>query len=244
MMWRTIAVLSTVWCVLVIAPALIAARLFDIATGAANTGWVIGLWIGGYLAQFGVFLVMSKRAPRGTTPGWFVAAIVPWLADWTAPVSLGWLALSAAIVVGYVIWLCWAVYLVDRLRSDGVRGTGVVLEVIRPMFNVVVHDVHVRRALGLRVERCDGAPAYEARLAGTFALGEIPEPGDRVAVLIDPARPQHLELVDAEPVQRAAADLDLAPHIADQLRRLVTMRDRGDITDSEFTAAKNRLLGA
>jgi hypothetical protein len=243
-MWRTIAARSALWCVLIIAPALIAARLLaDSAPGTARA-WVLGVWVVGYLAQFVVFLAISRRSPRPVLLGWFVASMVPWAADWTAPVSLWWLVLWATVVIAYAAWLVARVSWVDRMRDGGLRGTGVVLEVIRPTFNVVATKDSSRRVLRLRVESMDGSAAYEARLTGTFTLGEIPEPDDRVAVRIDAARRDHIELIEDEPLQRAAPEpADLDPEIADRLRMLTTMRDRGDLTDSEFATARNRLLG-
>ncbi len=242
-MWRTIAALSALWCVLIVVPALIAARVLAQSAPGTVKAWVLGSWIVGYVAQFVVFLAISRRSPRSVLLGWFVASIVPWAADWTAPVSLWWLVLWAAVAIGYATWLVVQVSRVDRLRAGGQRGTGVVLAVIRPTFNVVATKDSSRRVLRLRVESADGSAAYEARLTATFTLGEIPEPDDRVAVRIDPARPDHIELIEDEPLQRACpppADLD--PEVADQLRKLTTMRDRGDLTDAEFATARKRLL--
>jgi hypothetical protein len=132
---------------------------------------------------------------------------------------------------------------VDRVRVEGHRNDAVIVEVIRPLLNVVVNKVYVRRTLRLRVEPLNGTPSYEASAKAAFLLGEVPEPGDRLVVLMDPEKPEHIEIIDDEPIRRATPDdTDLDPEIAEQLRRLVTMRDRGDLTDTEFSAAKRRLL--
>lgn len=242
-MWRTVAALSALWWVLLIAPALITRLLLALSTSTPIKGWVLGVWIVGYVAQLLVFMAISRRAPRGTAPGWFVASVVPWIADWTAPASLWGPFICAVIVIAYVAWLTMLVREVDRVRVEGRRSDAVIVEVIRPMLNVVVNKVYVRRTLRLRVEPSYGTTAYEASTKAMFLLGEVPEPGDRLVVLIDPERPEHIELVDDEPIRRAAPDAtDLDPETAEQLRRLVTMRDRGDLTDAEFTAAKERLL--
>lgn len=242
-MWRGIAVLSALWCVLVVAPALIGAHLLAEASQVSQKGWALGVWVGGYVIQFVVFLQISRRAPRPVALGWLIASTVPWAADWTAPLS-GWaVPVCAAIVAAYAVWLTVAVKRVDRLRGAGVRAWAVVLDVVRPALNVVVTKDSARRAMRVRVEPASGASPYDARITGTFTLGEVPEPGDRLAVLVDPADPQHIEAVPDEPIVRGTpVPDDLDAEAAESLRRLVTMRDRGDITDAEFSAAKKRLL--
>ena len=243
MMSRTIAALAALWLVLIIVPALVAARLLPVAGDTAHKGWAVGIWIAGYVAQFLVFRAMSRRSPRPVGLGWVVASTLPWLADWTAPISRWAVALCGAIVIAYAAWLVFAVYRVDRLRRGGVRGSAVIVEVIRPMLNVVVNKDSARRALRVSVEGADGTAAYQARLTGTFSLGDIPEAGDRLAVLIDPADHRHVEPIPGEPIERAApVPEDLDADVAAQLHKLATMRDRGDLTAAEFATAKKRLL--
>lgn len=242
-MWRTVAALAALWWILIVAPALVATRLLGHAGAASAKGWVLGVWLAGYVLQFVVFLMMSRRAPRPAVLGWVIAATVPWAADWTAPLSLWWLLLWTVVVVGYAVWLVADVSQVDRLRSAGEPGSGVVLEVIRPTFNVVVNKDASRRVLRVRVERPDGTASYETRVTATFTLGELPEADDRVALRIDPTRPSHIELIEDEPIVRAAPQpADLAPDVAERLKTLKTMRDRGDLTDTEFATARRRLL--
>ncbi len=133
-------------------------------------------------------------------------------------------------------------YRLDVLRRDGVEARGRVLEIIRPGLNAVVDRDHARRTLRIEAHRSDGIPAYEARVTATFALGEIPEPGDSVVIRIDPNHPQRVELIENEPVIPRTVDLEVDPKTADKLRLLKTMRDRGDITEAEYTAAKDKLL--
>ncbi|BBY60801.1 hypothetical protein MSAR_39370 [Mycolicibacterium sarraceniae] len=242
-MWRTIATLSLLWCVLIVVPALIGSLMLDHVGSAASTGRVLGVWLVGYVAQFVVFLMISRRSPRPVLMGWFIASLVPWAADWTAPLSLWWLALWTALIAGYGVWLIGRVAELDQLRRDGVRGIGVVLEVIRPIFNVVVNKDAGRRVLRLSIELPSGTASYEARLTGTFILGEVPESEDRVAVRVDPHRPDRIELIEDEPILRAAPQpSDLEPEIAERLHTLKIMRDRGDLTDAEFATARERLL--
>ncbi|MBV8713466.1 MAG: hypothetical protein JOZ65_00210 [Chloroflexi bacterium] len=37
-----------------------------------------------------------------------------------------------------------------------------------------------------------GVPAYEAVLDGLYMLGNLPSPGDRIALPVDPKKPQHI----------------------------------------------------
>lgn len=242
-MWRRIAALSALWWVLIVVPALVAARMLDAAGATAGKGWVLGVWLGGYVAQFVAFLAISRRSPRPAVLGWVIASTVPWAADWTTPLSAWWLLAWTAVVVGYAVWLVAGVSRVDLLRSAGVPATGVVLEVIKPTFNVVVNKDASRRILRLRVERPDGTTPYEASVTATFTLGELPEADDRVAVRVDPTRPDHIELIEDEPIVRAAPQPeDLPAEVAERLQTLKTMRDRGDLTDAEFATARKRLL--
>lgn len=242
-MWRTIATLSALWCALIVAPAVIGAGMLDHVGSSAASGRLLAVWLVGYVAQFLVFLMISRRSPRPVLLGWFISSMVPWAADWTAPLSLWWLVLWIVVVMGYGTWLASRVAQVDRLRRDGLRGTGVVLEVIRPVFNVVVNKDAGRRVLRLSIERADGSPPYETRVTGTFILGEVPEAEDRVPVRIDPDQPDHIELIEDEPILRAAPQpTDLEPEVAERLRTLKTMRDRGDLTDAEFATARKRLF--
>ncbi|HXY66003.1 MAG TPA: hypothetical protein VEI45_17000 [Mycobacterium sp.] len=193
MRWRTVAVLSALWCVLVIAPAAVTTSLFKISIDTSISGAVIGAWVVEYLLQFAVFFIIARKSPHDPLLGWFLASIMPFAADWSAPVSWWALVICAAIVVGYASWLTWSVYRFDRLTRDGVRARAVVIEVKRPLFNMVINNAYIRRTLRLRIERPDGAAPYETTIKGTFMFGDISAPGAKPWVMIDPQRPQHVE---------------------------------------------------
>jgi hypothetical protein len=199
-----------------------------------------------------VFFVIGRKSPHYPMLGWFLASIMPFAADWSAPASWWALVLCAAIVIGYATWLTRSVYEFDRLSRDGVRAKGVVIEVKRPLFNTVINNAYIRRTLRLRLERPDGTPAYEATIKGTFMFGEIPAPGARLSVLIDPLRPQHVEFASTAATsstnqprvtRTAGRPQGLAPDVTAQLGKLTAMHRSGDLTDAEFAAAKQRLLG-
>jgi hypothetical protein len=123
--------------------------------------------------------------------------------------------------------------------------------------NVVINNVYIRRRLRLRIQRQDGSPAYEGILKGLFMLGEIPSVGDRLALRIDPANPQHFDYdkdstanAISHAASAAASDSGISAitsesrrqNLADELARLADLHKRGALTDSEFAAAKKKLL--
>jgi hypothetical protein len=80
-------------------------------------------------------------------------------------------------------------------------------------------------------------------------LGEIPSPGDRLALLVDPAKPQRFDYdkaSDSSPAARvqsaAAASAADQGNFVEDLEQLTRLHDRGAITDAEFAAAKKKLL--
>lgn len=240
--------LSALWCVLVIAPAAVATSLFKISIDTSIGGPVIGVWVVGYLLALAVFFVIGQKSPHYPMLGWFLASIMPFAADWSAPASWWALVICAAIVVAYATWLTRSVYEFDRLSRDGVGAKGVVIEVKRPLFNTVINNAYIRRTLRLRIERPDGAAPYGAIIKGTFTFGEIPVPGAKLSVMVDPLRPQHVEFASKTATlgttqPRAIARSQTAPDVTEQLGKLSAMHRRGDLTDTEFAAAKDRLLG-
>lgn len=100
---RTAALLLALWCVLAIGPALVIALFFDMNT-ADPSGYVLLVWIIGYLLQFAVFAVLAVKTARTSFVGWLIASLVPWSANWLAPMSPWWLLACAAILVGYSWW--------------------------------------------------------------------------------------------------------------------------------------------
>src|SRR5579864_5269957 len=137
----------------------------------------------------------------------------------------------------------------ESLLQQGIRATGVVLAVLQPRMNVVINNVYIRRQVRLRIEREDGAPAYEGMLKGLFMLGEIPSVGDKIPLLVDRTKPQRFEYAKKEETpapptlaRPTAASATGRANIGDQLEKLADLHERGAITDSEFDAAKKKLL--
>jgi hypothetical protein len=86
-------------------------------------------------------------------------------------------------------------------------------------------------------------------------LGEMPSVGDRLTLRVDPANPQHFDYDkdSTETAQAASAGVsdfgegrlsDEHSHerLSDELARLADLHKRGALTDSEFAAAKKKLL--
>ena len=87
-------------------------------------------------------------------------------------------------------------------------------------------------------------------------LGEIPSVGDRLTLRVDPANPQHFDF-DKASTETATAQAASASsrfehfcvrsesrrqNLADELAGLADLHKRGALTDSEFAAAKKKLL--
>jgi hypothetical protein len=258
---RTVAGLLALWCVLVVAPAFLVVALFTNSDpDDPITGWIFLIWIVGYLLQLGVFMAVSRKSTGNAVLGWLIASLAPWAADWSAPVAW-WGPVIVLVIVGtYAAWFYSTLTRSADLQEHGIPATGTVLEVKKPIMNMIINSVYIRRTMRLRIERSDGTPPYEAKYSGTFMLGEIPSQGDVFNLRVDPKDPNHFETTDGAQSTPsystgAASWSPPAPPsppetwnasdagIDDQLQHLADMHGRGDLTDAEFASAKARLLG-
>lgn len=249
---RKLYSLLIAWCVLLLAPG-----TFEAFGNVTLNGTLAAVWIVGYLAQFGVFMWIMNLVGEQKVLWWFIASLLPWAVDWTVP-SSPWLLLPwAAVAIAVAAWIGRFSSRAQALQQRGIRATGVVLEVFKPWMNVVINNVYIRRRLRLRIQRQDGSPPYEGILKGLFMLGEIPSVGDRIALRVDPANPQYFDYdkasTDAATAQAAsaavsdsgisaAASESRRQNLADELARLAELHKQGALTDSEFAAAKKKLL--
>jgi len=213
---RLIALLLAAWCALMIVPAIVISAVAPITFDSEPPGWIFGAWIGTYL--------------------------VLWLADWSAPVSKWGLLGCTAVVVGFSLWFYPSLSRRNSLQRGGIPARGVVLEVEKPWMNVVINNIYIKRTLRLRIERADGVAPYEAKFKGTFMLGQIPGVGSRLALRVDPANPRHFEAVSEDSEYSAPEPEPSERTITDQLQRLAELHRRGDLSDAEFAAAKQRIL--
>jgi putative oligomerization/nucleic acid binding protein len=236
------------WCLLVLAPGFVALGIPATITRNSVPGSLIILWLVGYLAQFGIFMWMMNIVGKQKIVWWFMASLLPWAVDWTPSVSPWFILLWLPITVATALWIAQVARRTELLQQHGIRAIGVVLEVFKPWMNVVVNNVYIRRKMRIRIEREDGMPAYEAILKGLFMLGEVPSPGDRIRLLVDPANPQRFEYenetvpASAPLAQAASASVTDRANIADELEKLANLHERGVLTASEFEAAKKKLL--
>jgi hypothetical protein len=245
---RKINSLLIAWCVLLLAPG-----IFEAFGNVTLNGTLAAVWIVGYLAQFGVFLWIMNLVGEQKVIWWFIASLLPWAVDWTVPSSTWLLLLWAAVAIAVAVWIGRFSSRARALQQRGIRATGVVLEVFKPWMNVVINNVYIRRRLRLRIQRQDGTPAYEGILKGLFMLGEIPSVGDRLSLRVDPANPQHFDYDEASTATATAQAASAAAsdsgdsrlsdsRLSDELARLADLHKRGALTDSEFAAAKKKLL--
>jgi hypothetical protein len=249
---RKLYSLLTVWCVLLLAPG-----LFEAIGNVTLNGTLAAVWVVGYLAQFCIFMWIMNLVGDQKVLWWFIASLLPWAIDWSVPSSAWLLLLWAAVAVAAAVWIGRFAQGAKSLQQQGIRATGTVLEVLKPWMNVVMNNVYIRRRLRLRIQRQDGTPAYEGILKGFFMLGEIPSVGDRLTLRVDPANPQHFDYdkastatVTAQAATAAASDFGISDvasesrrqNLAGELSRLADLHQRGALTDSEFAAAKKKLL--
>src|SRR5579872_1194794 len=250
MKMRHLYTLLVVWCALVIVPGmLVALGMFGRIDMNSNLpGIVILPWILGYLAQFAVFMWIMNIAGEQKVLWWFAASLLPWAVDWTLPVSPLFMLLWIPVMVAVAAWIALVARRAESLQQQGIRATGVVLEVLKPWMNVVINNVYIKRKVRLRIERVDGVPAYEGILNGLFMLGEIPSEGDKLPLIVDPTKPQRFEYdqdassANAAPRHSTASFARDRESIADELAKLAELHERGALTESEFEAAKKKLL--
>src|SRR5579872_4997987 len=247
---RQLYALLAAWCVFLLAPGiLVESGMFGRIDMHSNiSGMVALLWIVGYLLQFGVFLWIMNIASKQKMLWWFLASLLPWAVDWTLPVSPWLVVVWVPITIAVAYWIAFICRDEEWLRKNGIRATGIVLEVFKPWMNVVINNVYIKRKVRLRIERVDGVPAYEGILNGLFMLGEIPSEGDKLPLIVDPTKPQRFEYdqdassANAAPRHSTASFARDRESIADELAKLAELHERGALTESEFEAAKKKLL--
>jgi hypothetical protein len=241
-------VLLVLWLVLLVAPA--ALELlgtfghFDLNSSIA--GEIIAIWVVGYLAKFGIFMWISRIVDPGFV-AWFAASGLPWALDWTTPVSPLFTILWVAIAIGVALWIASIARRDESLRERGVHAFGVVLQVYQPFMNVIVNGAYIKRKLQLRIEGVPNVSGYEATMSSLFMFGDVPSVGDKIPLLVDPADPQRFEYddsastSDADSIAASPAAND-SGSIADELGKLAKLRAQGALSDTEFDAAKQKLL--
>jgi hypothetical protein len=241
--------LLIVWIALLVGPA--ALELLGVFgpfdANTAISGPIIGVWVVGYLVQFGVFLWISRIVDPGF-PAWFAASLLPWALDWTTPFSPLFALLWTAVAIAFALWIASHARREEALREHGVHATGTVLQVYQPFMNVIINGAYIKRKLQMRITGVPNVAAYEATYDGLFMFGEVPSVGDKIPLLVDPTNPQRFEADDgatagAAPSSEDATSSDDSGGIADQLDKLARLHAQGTLSNDEFDAAKRKLLG-
>jgi hypothetical protein len=193
---QRLGLLLAAWVVLVLAPGIVIAAQYDSYHTAGQTSWVFWFWIGGYVAQFAVFLIASKMTGRSNFLANTVAALLPLALDFEAPRRWWTVPVCAAIALATAGEMYIAEYRRDQLRQNGIRATGTVLQVVEPkIWNVIVNSAYIYRTVRLRVTRSDGVAPYEHKMRGLYMFGNVPDEGDKFALRVDPDDPNHFIVV-------------------------------------------------
>ena len=187
--------LLALWTVLLLTPALLMlAGLFGpIQSEIPISSTIILLWVGCYLAQFFLFLGIMAKVGEQRLLWKMAASLLPWAIDWTLPLSWKYALLWVPLLALINAWVVAVTQRKESLFKNGIRAVGTVLEVMKPWMNVIVNKVYIRRNLRLRIERENGGLPYEGIFKGLFMLGEIPSPGDKIRLRVDPNNPLRFE---------------------------------------------------
>ena len=144
-------------------------------------------WGFGFVASLALFIRIARITDTTDLWPWLVASILPWAVNVTVPdlpISIPVFVLAAGLFAG---WIFRQASASDRLQHAGVPGTGTVIELIEPKFTgAAVNNGYVRRSVRLTVERPDKTKTYQAVLRDLFKVEELPAPGDKIALRIDP----------------------------------------------------------
>lgn len=163
-------------------------------------------WVVGFLIQLFVFTAIAKLTETTQMSAWIFISVVPWVVNLTVPDNPMYIPVLVIAVGVFAAWVFLRSSATDRLVHDGLDGTGVVVEVIEPKaINAVVNNGYVRRSVRVTVERADKIKTYEAVVRDLFKVDELPSPGDRLPLRIDPEDAKRVVLVPVEkPVETSS----------------------------------------
>lgn len=261
---QRLGLLLAAWVVLVLAPGIAVAAVYHGRPDDELANWVVPVWIAGFIAQLGVFMIASKMTGRSNVLAGLIASLLPFVCDFGAPSSWWAVPIATVITVATAGEMYRAEYRRTQLAANGVRATGTVLEVIEPKFwNVMVNDAYIYRTVRLRITRSDGRPPYEHTMRGLYMFGNIPDEGDKFALRVDPDDPNHFIVVHESlsggnnregtrhtdwHVKHAPSAAGPAPDgharsdLGSALDTIARLHTSGQLTDAEFSQAKAKLL--
>jgi hypothetical protein len=185
-----------VWWLLVVIPGLltITGAFGAIGPEADLTPWVIAVWVAFFLAQLAWLMVVCMKAVGHSRIGWvFIASLLPWVVDWSAPYGWGWGLLWIGVAGGIAAGMTVLALRSLRLETKGRRAVGTVVKVLPNRMNVVINNIYVRRRVLLQIPGADGTP-YEAVLPMLCEIGTAPAKGDTFPLRVDPDHPKHFAL--------------------------------------------------
>jgi hypothetical protein len=157
------------------------------------------VWGLGFFAALALFIAIARVTETTELWPWLVASILPWVVNLTVPNNPWYIPVLALAAGGFAAWIFVRASATDRLLHDGVEGMGVVIEVIEPKaVSAVVNNGYVRRSVRVTVERADKIKTYEAVVRDLFKVEELPSPGDRIPLRIDPEDAKHVVMVPPE----------------------------------------------
>lgn len=175
------------------------------------------VWGIGFFVALGLFIVVAQMTQTTEMWPWLVASVLPWVVNLSVPDNPMYIAVYVIAVGVFGAWIYLRASATDRLLHEGVEGTGTVIEVIEPRtVNAVVNNGYLRRSVRLTVERPDKTKTYEAVLRDLFKVDELPSPGDKIALRVDPEDATRVAAVPVdkrvnEPADQPAAESATTP---------------------------------
>ena len=161
------------------------------------------VWGLGFFAALALFVAVAKMTQTTDMSPWLVASVMPWVVNLSVPDNPIYIPIFVVASGVFAAWIFLRSSATDRLLHEGLDGTGTVIEVIEPKaINAVVNNGYVHRSVRLTVERADKTKTYEAVLRDLFKVEELPSPGDKIPLRIDP---EDAKRVAAVPVDKPAA---------------------------------------
>ena len=183
------------------------------------------VWGIGFFAALALFITIARITQTTDLWPWLVASILPWVVNLAVPATPMYIPVLILAAGAFVAWIYLRSSATDRLLHEGVDGTGVVIEVIEPKaINAVVNNGYVRRSVRVTVERADKIKTYEAVVRDLFKVEELPSPGDRLPLRIDPEDAKRVVMV---PPEKPAAEAPSTP-----VDESVDEPDEGETTET------------
>lgn len=192
---RPLQVLLSVfaWWALVVLPGVltITGAFGDLDADSEIGGAIVGVWIGCFCAQLAMVYVMQHAVGHSRAWWFFLASLLPWVVDWSAPVGVGWGLLWIGVAGLFAVLIILLSLRTLRLDEHGTVVTAVVKKVLRIPFNIVINNVYMYRHVLLDIPGAQGGPSYEGKLWMLYEIGNAPTPGEHIQLRVDPSNLRH-----------------------------------------------------